>query len=256
VLTRNAKQEDGFTALTIAAKKGHDKCTELLLNAGADMEVKMKQEGSTALTLAAHGGHFKCVKLLLKKGANMDAKQIQGSTALILAAHNGRDKCTELLLNAGVDTDAKDARGLTALIAAAGKGHVTCIARLLKAGCDINAVSNLGMSALLNAVQNNQLDCVRALVRGGADTSIQFQGHSLDDIVDMMTTTGTALKAALRLPTSAAVATGDVCALCAKALSAAGRLRCGRCKATYYCSQACQRSDCRLATSRRAARRW
>jgi hypothetical protein len=82
-------------------------------------------------------------------------------------------------------------------------------------------------------------------VRSGADVSIQLFSQSLDVLVDVANNIDDkdAMQAALRLPTSVAAATGEVCALCATALAATKRLRYGRCKAVCYCSQACQRSD-------------
>ena len=43
--------------------------------------------------------------------------------------------------------------------------------------------------------------------------------------------------------TVAAPAVEENCASCAKALTSTTRLRCSRCKARYFCSQPCQRSD-------------
>jgi hypothetical protein len=82
-------------------------------------------------------------------------------------------------------------------------------------------------------------------VRAGADVNIQLFGQSLDVFVAVsaLIHDKDAIIAALRLPTSAAAASGEVCALCATALSTTKRLRCGRCRAVCYCSKACQRSD-------------
>jgi ankyrin repeat protein len=80
--------------LITAALKGHVKCVNLLLTAGADKEAKT-QKGYTAVIIAAQNGHDKCVKLLLTSGADKESKKIDGFTALTNAAQNGHDKCIE-----------------------------------------------------------------------------------------------------------------------------------------------------------------
>jgi hypothetical protein len=214
------------------------------LAAGADNEAT-DSKSMTALMLAAANGHDAFIELLLTAGADKEAKELRGSTAIFAAAELGRSKSIEVLLKAGADKDAKNVEGETALMPAALNGRDKCIEVLLSAGCDVNALANGGGSALYIAVFNNHIECVRKLVRAGADVSIQFPGGSLDDFIDTtdFVNDKDAMKAALRLPTSAAAATGEVCALCATTLSVTKRLRCGRCLAVCYCSQACQRSD-------------
>jgi ankyrin repeat protein len=236
---KEAKDLKGYTALITASEKGHEKCVEVLLRAGADKDAKNVQ--GTALMAAAAPGHDKCIKLLLTAGADKDTKATgEEFTALMFAAQNGHGKCVELLLTAGANKESKNEKGSTALMHAAREGHDKCVKRLLSAGCDMNALANDGASALIAAIVHTRIDCVRTLVRAGADISIQFQGQSLDSF-DVCNTD--AMKAALRLPTSAVAARCEVCALCATALSTTKRLRFGRCLAVCYCSQACQRSD-------------
>ena len=54
---------DGRTPLFIAAEKGHEKCVQLLLGAGAVVN-KAANDGYTPLIIAAQMGHQKCVQLL------------------------------------------------------------------------------------------------------------------------------------------------------------------------------------------------
>jgi ankyrin repeat protein len=241
---KEAKCVDGDTALIAAAAMDRVKCLDVLLKAGADKEAKTMQ-GNTALIKASEEGHDQCVALLLTAGADKNAMTAQG-TALIAAAANGHDKSLKLLLTVGADTEAKGKNCYTALITAAATGHAKCVHLLVSAGCDINARDNEGASTLENAIIKNRIDCVRTLVRAGADASIQLFGRSLDDLVDvavLIIDDKDAMKAALRLTTSAVAARCEECALCATALSTTKRLRCDCCLAVCYCSQACQRSD-------------
>jgi hypothetical protein len=73
--------EGGATALIAAASFGQNGTTSLLIEAGADLEVK-NNEGSTALHTAAFLCREKIVKVLLAKGADRNARNNAGSTAL------------------------------------------------------------------------------------------------------------------------------------------------------------------------------
>jgi hypothetical protein len=153
----------------LAARFGHAKCTELLLNAGADKEETLIN-GSTALIIAVNNGHAKCTELLLNAGADKEATLIiDGSTALIIAAKNGYAECTELLLNAGADKEAKEIDGCTALIIAAGLGHDKCIELLLNAGSDKETTPHEKYTALIIAAHMDFAKCVELLLNDGAN---------------------------------------------------------------------------------------
>jgi ankyrin repeat protein len=189
------------------------------------------------LIIAASHGHDKFIELLLSAGADKDAQPREDFTALIVAAQNGHAKSIEVLLRAGADKDAKDLGGDTALIKASMHGHDKSVKLLLSAGCDVDAIDDGGSSALVQAVLKQHVDCVRTLVRAGADVSIHFGGQTLEIIgliTDRVNKNDTMITA-LRLPTSAAAASGEVCALCATTLSVTKRLRCSRCLAVCYC---------------------
>jgi ankyrin repeat protein len=66
----NAKDEDGHTALIVAAKNGHTEIVNLLLNRGADINAKDK-DGETALIKAAFNGHTEIVTTLIELGADI-----------------------------------------------------------------------------------------------------------------------------------------------------------------------------------------
>ena len=56
-------QQDGSTALHLSALKGHDQCLNLLIKAGARLDLKSKR-GRTALAFAKKCNHPECVALL------------------------------------------------------------------------------------------------------------------------------------------------------------------------------------------------
>ena len=83
------------TALLLAATSGSAVTVLALINAGADLEAK-NQDGKTALVLAAENGHDASVKALL--AARPTANDNNNNTALLLAAQNGHPKVVQALI--------------------------------------------------------------------------------------------------------------------------------------------------------------
>ena len=76
-----AVSEDGSTALVMAVTFDHTEISLLLIESGADLEVKI-DDGSTVLHAAAFYGRLEIVRALLDKGVNTSARTNDGSTAL------------------------------------------------------------------------------------------------------------------------------------------------------------------------------
>ena len=85
----------------------------------------------TALTWAAWTGQTQMVALLLERGANIDVKGMRGKTALAWAAEGGKQDIVTLLLEKGAAPDLKDDDGKTALELAESRGQAA-IAKQLK----------------------------------------------------------------------------------------------------------------------------
>ena len=118
----NAKDDEGATALTVAAEAGHFDIAKKLLADGADVN-SQDNDGWTALMSAAAAGHREIVQLLLEAGSEVNAKTNFGLTALMSAAGSGRTEVVELLIEKGADIKAKDHNTWTALIWASSEGH-------------------------------------------------------------------------------------------------------------------------------------
>ena len=93
----------------------------------------------TALMYASKKGHTTCVNLLLKAGADVNLKDRDDMTALMYGATNGYDDCVELLLKAGADVNTKDRNDMTALALATSNGHAECAKLLQEAGASVNS---------------------------------------------------------------------------------------------------------------------
>ena len=177
----------GFSCLHIAAQEGHVKISRLLLEAGADPE--MKSDGITT-----------------------------GATALHLAALYAETGVARKLLNAGAKTTTRSTVNYTLPLWAAAKvGSLAVVKLLLEHGADVNGIggppasrneklnapsgsafadwSGKRMTALHVAVDHNHIRVVRALIDAGADQTIKERGwtaraiakfHGWKDIVALL----------------------------------------------------------------------
>ena len=95
-----------------------------------------------ALTIAVEHGRDKCVELLINKGADVNSTDEKGQTALLCSARSGKFDCMEIMLKAGADVNICDDVGWTALASAGHFDHTQCVILLLKAGAYINNIFN------------------------------------------------------------------------------------------------------------------
>jgi serine/threonine-protein phosphatase 6 regulatory ankyrin repeat subunit B len=72
--------------------------------------------GRTTLMEASTAGRTEIVQMLLEKGADLDVKDDNGKTALMEASTSGRTEIVQMLLEKGADLDVKDDNGKTALM--------------------------------------------------------------------------------------------------------------------------------------------
>lgn len=84
------------TALTIAADKGHAGFVEMLIHAGAQINVRNKK-GCSALWLACSGGHLDTVRTLIKHNADSDAQDNRKVSSLMIAFRKGHVTVTIII---------------------------------------------------------------------------------------------------------------------------------------------------------------
>ncbi|XVF16234.1 hypothetical protein REPUB_Repub10bG0014000 [Reevesia pubescens] len=142
------QDSNGFSAVMLAALKGHVEAFRLLVYAGADVKL-LNKSGETAIMLselnqnrdlfekvmiefalekgnrnaggfyalhcAARHGDLVAVRLLTSRGYDVNVPDGDGYTPLMLAAREGHGSMCELLISRGANCDFKNAKGETAL---------------------------------------------------------------------------------------------------------------------------------------------
>ena len=111
----NSMNAEGLSPLHLAAIKGDIEVTKLLINEGADIELKDSKHGSTPLLYACQNGRTKTVQTLLENGADINAKSSNGTRAIHFAAQSGKTVIIQLLLQKGLDINCKNNYGETPL---------------------------------------------------------------------------------------------------------------------------------------------
>ncbi len=161
---------EGWTALYLAACRGHLRMVRFLLNKGADVNFKVLG-GGTALLGAIVMGNGRIARMLVNYGANTNASDAEGDTPLMGAAKSSQRwsvPLTRFLLDRGADINAKDNEGRTALWRAVRFAEMDMIKLLLERGADVNARSNDGKSVLEYAEDTEDWELVELLKKAGA----------------------------------------------------------------------------------------
>lgn len=165
------QNENGFTALQLAAKYGRDDIAQELINRGATIET-MGGHWCTTLQLAAEAGHENLVILLLANGAQVDARGGSLNTALHLAAGRGLQSIVRVLLDSGAKVDSRNRVLNTPLHLASRSGHNEVVRMLLENGAQINTQEANGNTPLHIAALYAQKSTVRLLLGDAADLRV------------------------------------------------------------------------------------
>lgn len=203
--------EDGYTALQLAAKNGHADAADLLLVYGADVNsedssmwppvllaahygfgtvvsVLLKHnavlgcrgsDGQTPLHAAVKGNHVGVVGMLLDgSGIDINSVDKKDRTALFVAAKNNRREICELLLkDPSINVNLSDDEARTPLFIAAHEDHDRIVTALLEhPEIDANAADNFSRTPLFIAVDKEHSDSVKLLLARD-DVDVNARGH-------------------------------------------------------------------------------
>ena len=212
----NEADDRGRTLLYVASRKGKTQFVNKALKFSSGDTVDMcNQSGKSALYAAAVSGDEEIVEILIKAGARVNLRDLKGRTALWAAMYHGCAGTVQRLINLGADPNQSDYDGTTPLIAAAAgeskmgpKHNRLCVTKLLtfadddevmvnakenNTGCaavwaaaasgntgvllellsvnstDVNEKNKFGRSPLQAASLGGHCECVLALIAAGAN---------------------------------------------------------------------------------------
>lgn len=136
------------TPLHIAAKNGRVEFIDILVEHGADVNVR-DHLGIVPMYLALQNMHDDVAWKLAEAGTDPTTLTDRGSSFLYVGVRDESPKLIDWALAGGVDVNAyrKDSRLATALMAAVGKGDAGLVERLLKAGADPSIKNNEELTA-------------------------------------------------------------------------------------------------------------
>ena len=134
------------------------------LEQGLDVN-EADENGRTALMMAAFDGYTEVVELLIGHGAEVDRHDSSGRTALMYASSGPFPQTVELLVQNGADVNRADkAESWTALMFAAAEGHQAVVLALARHGADIEMIDQDGDAAIDHARERGQTHIVALLV--------------------------------------------------------------------------------------------
>uniref|UniRef100_A0A674ESB8 Euchromatic histone-lysine N-methyltransferase 1b n=1 Tax=Salmo trutta TaxID=8032 RepID=A0A674ESB8_SALTR len=143
-LSCDSPDVEGFTCLHLAAKIGHYNIVEHLLSTGL-IDINCQDDGGwTAMIWATEYKHLNQVKLLLNKGADINIRDKEENICLHWAAFSGSVEIAELLLEAKCDLHAVNIHGDSPLHIAARENRLECVILLLSRGVDVNLKNREG----------------------------------------------------------------------------------------------------------------
>jgi len=128
VANSNILNKAGYTcsmliSLAVIANETHRAVVKKLFSI-SDLNLRAAQHGQTALMLAVSHGRLDMVELLVEAGADVNIRDEDGSTALMCAAEHGHLEIVKhLLQHPDINIGATDNDGLSALSVAMEAGH-------------------------------------------------------------------------------------------------------------------------------------
>jgi hypothetical protein len=110
-----ARNGKGIPALTLAVRKNHREIADMLMAAGADIDLAAPDTGNTPIMDAVAVENTDLVRDLITAGATLNVQNKNGQTALILAVGKANGGITDLLVEAGANADITDNLDMSAL---------------------------------------------------------------------------------------------------------------------------------------------
>ena len=195
---KNLADNNGWTALHYSVKNGNDELVKFLLDKGADIYLKVNvglnclhiaarqghlklwntlinkykfdknfadRNGFTAFFNSVESGSYELVKFFIEKGADINVKAVHGLNCLHDASHFGHlNLCKIFIDDYGVQEDTADIYGRTPLHFSALSGNFELFKFFLDRGADIYLKTNDGSNCLDFAAKYGKLNICKFLL--------------------------------------------------------------------------------------------
>ncbi|KAL7204845.1 hypothetical protein ACSBR2_017870 [Camellia fascicularis] len=145
-------QSDAGTPLIWAAGHGQPDSVKVLLENHADPNAET-DDNITPLLSSVAAGSLACLELLIQAGAKVNVTA-GGATPLHIAADNGSPEIIKCLLKAGSDPNVTDEDGLKSVQVAAARGNRTAVEILFPLTSQIQTVPEWTVDGILEHMQS------------------------------------------------------------------------------------------------------
>ena len=169
--------------LLVALRGKHVRIAELLLENGANVDVRGKRDQTPLhnVVLWSHNSVVDAVQFLLTHGADVNARRSGDlCTSLHLAANNGELRVTQLLLDHSADVDSRNSKGQTPLhlvsrleMSLNERNRPGVVRLLIMRGANVNAQDMTRATPLHYASHRGRLEVVHVLLDYGAKANDQ-----------------------------------------------------------------------------------
>lgn len=160
VAAKSTTEQRGDALLT-AAKLGHLKVVDFMLDSGAAIDFQNSPHG-TAVATASSSGHADIVQFLISRKANISL-EYDCETALTLSSSYGHEDVVRALVEAGADVNQQTKLGRTALMEASLRGRTSIVRLFLALGADPRLKDARNRTAYDEAVEPGEDDIAQML---------------------------------------------------------------------------------------------
>ncbi|MFI3242739.1 MAG: ankyrin repeat domain-containing protein [Akkermansia sp.] len=167
-------EKASFTkALFYACRLGNLRRIDQLISSGLNIDAQREEDKQTVLIHCCYAGYEDIATMLINRGAQLELKDKSGNTALLAAASSGNTPLVKLLLSKGAKADIINAEGQSLLHLASRGGDVDLMAQLIQEGAAVDLRDELGQTPLFLACENLQPDSLNFLIEQGAKLDTQ-----------------------------------------------------------------------------------
>lgn len=172
----NGKAMVHQSLVTIAANKRSNRVLRVLIARGADVNQVCLTYGTTPLHLAVKAGNAEGVQLLIAAGANVDLQDKNGLTALMMSCKHSYPVIFDILIAAHARIDLMDSGKRTAIFHACKTASLGMVNTLVDAQASLAALDEWGNTPLFYAVNYYMpslgVHTVKRLLELNVDTSV------------------------------------------------------------------------------------